>query len=567
MVDTEQFAGSVAGETRFEQGWEQGASGQDASPAPEVCVRVEPPAPGAGPHPAAGPAMRHVRFLILGCGPCGLGAALELEENGAAGPDHYLVVDPSPVPGGWASSRQTPEGFTFDFGGHVLFPHKYYPKFMELLDSLPMQWVASVPKRGVSLDGHFLPYPAQRNLQRLGPRKLILVLTSLLLRRLRRGGAADPGEDHKPDLESYLMKQFGEYLTETLMGPLNSKMWAHATSALSNQWVTLRSGSSGRNVPDVSLRQTMRNLLTQQDTPGWTSDTFVTYPATGGSGEIWRAIAAKLPPERLLLGRGLRSLALEQKIATLDNGEQIHFDRMISSMPLDTLLRSIEGRPDLHAQAARFVFARSRLYGFGIEGEIAPRYRALHSFHVPNQDIPFWRVNFPGSVSAGNVPAEVGGRPCHSVLCEVSEPASKPGMEESELGRQVEAGLEKLGLLGKGRAIVSRFHQTIEHGYPVPFLGRDALLSEVQPVLEAAGVYSRGRFGAWKYEISNQDHAFMQGVEVVRRLLFKVPEKTYTDPYRVNELVEEETGASAEVAARTASGTALDSLRASASLG
>jgi protoporphyrinogen oxidase len=480
--------------------------------------------------------MRKVEILIAGCGPCGLGAALELEDSGgAASGRNYLIVDPSPVAGGYASSRETLEGFTFDYGGHVLFPHKYYPKFVELLDSLPLEWVASVPKRGVSLDGRFLPYPAQRNLQRLGPGKLLAVLTSLLLRRFRRLQPFRKPEEVGADLESYLLKQFGEYLTETLMGPLNSKMWAHTTSALSNHWVMLRSGSKQRNVADVSLRQTMRNLLTMQDTPGWTSDTFVTYPAKGGSGAIWSAIADKIPAEKMLLGRGIRSIALAEKIATLDNGEQIAYQQLISSMPLDTLLRSIEGRADLHAQASRFVFARSRLYGFGIEGEIAARYEGLHSFHVPDADQPFWRVTFPANVSAGTGPEGT-----FSVLCEISEPASRPAQDHATLERRVEAGLRKLGIIGEGQTIVSRFHQTIEHGYPVPFLGRDVLLNEVQTVLEPAGIYSRGRFGAWKYEISNQDHAFMQGVEVVRRLLYRIPEETYSDPHQVNELTEEE---------------------------
>jgi protoporphyrinogen oxidase len=487
--------------------------------------------------------MRHVEVLIAGCGPCGLGAALELEASGAArGLDpeeslrslNYLVVDPSPTPGGWASSRETPEGFTFDCGGHVLFPHKYYPRFVNLLDSLPIEWVASIPRRGVSLDGRFLPYPAQRNLQRLSPARLLAALASLFLRRLQGIFAAGKKDAVGSDLESYLLRQFGEYLTKALMGPLNSKMWAHATSSLSNQWVMLRSGSSQRNVADVSLRQTMRNLLTRQDTPGWTSDTFVTYPAKGGSGAIWSAIAARVPATKLRLGCGIRSIWLEKKIATLDDGERVQYKHLVSSMPLDTLLRSIASRADLHAQAFRFVYARSRLYGFGVEGELADKYEGIHSFHVPDADQPFWRVNFPASVSPGTAPAG-----CFSVLCEISEPASEPAQDASDLERRVEAGLRKLGILGENQRIVSRFHQTIEHGYPVPFLGRDRLLNEVQTILESAEIYSRGRFGAWKYEISNQDHAFMQGVEVVRRLLYGTPEQTYTDPHRVNDLVEE----------------------------
>jgi len=475
--------------------------------------------------------MRRVEVLIAGCGPCGLGAALELEESGHAGRSgSYLVVDPSPHPGGWAASRETPEGFVFDYGGHVLFPHKYYPKFADLLDSLPIEWVASVPRRGVNLEGQFMPYPAQRNLQRLPPGKLLAVLASLMLRRLRFRRQSGAGAD----LESYLLQQFGQYLTKALMGPLNSKMWAHATSTLSNHWVTLRSGSKQRNVADVSLRQTMRNVLTQQDSPGWTSDTFVTYPSKGGSGAIWSAIASKIPAAKMLLGHGIESISLRDRIATLDNGEQVKYKYLISSMPIDTLLRSIPGRADLRAQAARFVCARSRLYGFGVEGVLAEEYEGLHSFHVPDSDQPFWRVTFPSNVSAGTAPEGA-----FSVLCEVSEPKSEPAQDRDELERRVEAGLRKLGVIGEGQKVISRFHQTIEHGYPVPFLGRDQLLNEVQRVLEPAGIYSRGRFGAWKYEISNQDHAFMQGVEVVQRLLYGVPEKTYSDPFQVNELTDE----------------------------
>jgi len=41
------------------------------------------------------------------------------------------------------------------------------------------------------------------------------------------------------------------------------------------------------------------------------------------------------------------------------------------------------------------------------------------------------------------------------------------------------------------------------------------------------GVYSRGRFGAWQYEIGNMDHSVMQGVETVNSVLFGTKEETW----------------------------------------
>ena len=54
------------------------------------------------------------------------------------------------------------------------------------------------------------------------------------------------------------------------------------------------------------------------------------------------------------------------------------------------------------------------------------------------------------------------------------------------------------------------------------------------PPSKARRVFSRGRFGAWKYEVSNQDHSFMQGVEIVNRLVCDTPEVTITDPNLAN---------------------------------
>ena len=76
--------------------------------------------------------------------------------------------------------------------------------------------------------------------------------------------------------------------------------------------------------------------------------------------------------------------------------------------------------------------------------------------------------------------------------------------------------------------IVDIWEYKVDYAYPIPTIGRDEVLKKIQPYLESYSIFSRGRFGAWKYEISNMDHSFMQGVEVVDRILSNKKEAVWS---------------------------------------
>ncbi len=46
------------------------------------------------------------------------------------------------------------------------------------------------------------------------------------------------------------------------------------------------------------------------------------------------------------------------------------------------------------------------------------------------------------------------------------------------------------------------------------------MLEKALPWLRSAGIWSRGRFGSYKYEVGNQDHSLMLGVEAADNVLF-----------------------------------------------
>jgi protoporphyrinogen oxidase len=458
-----------------------------------------------------------VEVAILGAGPTGIGAAWRLSQgltaSQATGTLPFLLLDESTVPGGRAASFTTPEGFTFDYGGHVLFPHAEYTEFVKLLDHVIPQWHNSIPVRGVWVADRFIPTPVQRNIHRLPAATMAACLWGLW-RRSAIPAAAEP------NLREYLCAHFGEPLTRHVMGPLNQKMWAHSPETMSSAWSSHRSGSKEVNIPDVSIRDVLRNLVLNRDEPNWTSTTTVRYPATGGVGMIWERIFGSLPQTCRRLGVRVIEVDTRQKRLLLSDASMVRYERLISSIPLDVLLRMTD-LPELRVKADRFRAARVQLFGFGLQGPMPAALKGVHALSIPSADVPFWRLNVPSNFSPGNVPQD---RDAWSILCESSiPPGSKVGYDQD----RIEGALRKMGFIPPGVKVVSLFASELEHGYPVPFAGRDALLNEVQSKLEQLDIYSRGRFGGWRYEVSNQDHAFMQGVEVIDRLREGKPEYTY----------------------------------------
>ena len=117
-------------------------------------------------------------------------------------------------------------------------------------------------------------------------------------------------------------------------------------------------------------------------------------------------------------------------------------------------------------------------------------------------------------------------------MLEISESPDKP-IPEDIIAASIQGAVNSF-LVSDTNDIISTFHTRLQRGYPTPFVGRDELLAQIQPRLQALNVFSRGRFGGWKYEVGNQDHSCMQGVEAVDAMLFGAEEVTYFYPDLVN---------------------------------
>ena len=444
------------------------------------------------------------RVVIIGAGPTGLGAAWRLHEIGHR---NWALYESANHAGGLASSVVDEQGFTWDLGGHVLFSHYQY--FDHVMDTaLGDAWIEHVREAWVWIRERWVPYPFQNNIWRLPNDELIACLSGLVDLHGRPPAQARSFRD-------WLLNSFGTGLCDTFMLPYNRKVWAYDPASLDVGWM-------GERVATVDLKRILANVVLRRDDVGWGPNSTFRFPAHGGTGAIWRAVAARLPAGQINFNRTVRDVDLARKRLTMTDGESIAYDTLISTMPIDRLLRSIRARPDLAEVAAKFVYSSSHIIGVGMKGTKCDDLRTKCWIYFPEDKVPFYRATVFSNYSPNNVPTSA---PHWSLMAEVSESPGKPVRQENLIA-DVIAGFIACGFIDPA-AIVTSFHRRLDHGYPTPWLGRDAVLDPIEKTLHAAAVLSRGRFGAWKYEVSNQDHSFMQGVEAVNHILHGTPEPTF----------------------------------------
>jgi protoporphyrinogen oxidase len=277
----------------------------------------------------------------------------------------------------------------------------------------------------------------------------------------------------------------------------------------------------GDRVPTVDVRRIVENLLEDRDDVSWGPNNKFKFPLLG-TGMLYDRIAQSLPKPVHLTKEASR-IDVRAKEITFSDGTSTRYGRLVTTMPLTELVKCIDDCPapirnataDLHHTEGLFI-------GIGVADE-CPSSKCWMYF--PGSDSPFYRVTYLSNYSPQVTP----GPGNFSLLAEVSSSPFKQEDPTDVVARTIE-GMVACELLTPEQAdhrIVSRQLLRVPYSYPVPTIGRDGALAIIQPWLMEHDIYSRGRFGAWRYEIGNTDHSVMMGVELVDNLMMGKPETTW----------------------------------------
>ncbi len=446
------------------------------------------------------------KIVIIGAGPTGLGAGYRLKELGH---ENFMIYDRLSHLGGLASSYTDSAGFTWDVGGHVMFSHyKYYDKvFDELMGE---EYQMNMRESWVRMFERWVPYPFQNNIRHLPKEITFECLAGLIEAQTRR--------DYKSaaNFEEFIDAVFGDGIAKYFMKPYNFKVWAHPPKMMNKEWI-------GERVAVLDINRAIKNVVLGLDDFGWGPNNQFKFPLYGGTGEFYRRFEKPLRGH-VELNKSVDFVNLKKKEVRFSDGQIVPYDILISTMPLDRLCNEVlngDVPRDIKKATASLRHSGGYMVGVGIK-QPCPSTKSWMYF--PEDNCPFYRVTYLSNYSPYMTPDN---NTHYSLLTETSYSEFKPE-EAGKIVDQTIRGLINAGLIKEEdqRDIVDTWMFDAKYSYPTPSVERDAILAQAIPFLERHGIYSRGRFGIWKYEVSNTDHSLMQGVELVNRLLTGEAEAT-----------------------------------------
>jgi protoporphyrinogen oxidase len=446
--------------------------------------------------------------VVIGAGPAGLTAALELAELGVP----VLVVEANKRVGGLAQTVEY-KGFRFDIGGHRFFTK--VPAVRALWRSMLGADFLTRPRLSrILFDGKFFDYPLKPvdALLNLGVFRSIAILASYLRVKLR---PVHP----EISFEDWVTNRFGRKLFRLFFKTYTEKVWGIPCGTISARWAAQR-------IQGLSLKIAVINMLAPwlNRRPGRQVKTLVDefeYPRLG-PGMMWEAFAARIEQLGGSVVLNARVTAVSHdgtrvrgiEIEDADGGRLFQpASNVVSTMPLTHLVRSL-GRtaPPIVQQATRDLKYRDFITVAVVvdRAELFPD----NWIYIHDPSVKVGRIQNFKNWSADMVPDQ--SKTCLGLeyFCSAGDDISS--LSNAQLVELAKSELEAIGLVERAWVIDATVVR-VPNAYPVYDEDYEQALSAIRSYVSGfANLQTIGRNGTHTY--NNQDHSMVMGMLAVRNL-------------------------------------------------
>ena len=281
--------------------------------------------------------------VIIGAGPAGLTAGYLLAKDGVK----VTVLEGDDVVGGISRTAQY-NGYRFDIGGHRFFT-KITPVEQLWHEILGPEFI-SVPRMSrIHYGGKYFDYPlkAMNALSGLGIWNAMLIVLSYMWSHLR----PYPVEEN---FEQWVSNRFGKRLYNIFFKTYTEKVWGIPCTEIRAEWAAQR-------IQGLSLAKAILNAAALQKR----SDSIKTlinefqYPRYG-PGQMWEMATARIREMggEVLMRHEVNALETRDgrvvavRARTPVGVRRIEGNHFISTMPLRTLVRSLDPQPPAEIRTA-----------------------------------------------------------------------------------------------------------------------------------------------------------------------------------------------------------------------
>jgi protoporphyrinogen oxidase len=442
--------------------------------------------------------------VVIGAGPAGLTAAMELQKAGLPS----VILEKDSVVGGLARTVCF-KGYRFDLGGH---------RFFTKVDAVNRMWRevlgGDLLRRSrlsrIYFNGKYFDYPLRLSnaFVGLGLRTSFLAALSYFKAKVR---------PRLPEvsLEDWVTNRFGGVLYETFFKTYTEKVWGIPCAEIGADWAEQR-------IRGLSLyRAVMATLLLGPADKIKTLAKSFYYPRLG-PGQMWENVQARLNAagNPVLTEAEVISIKHDGHLITEASvsrgGELVRFPapEVLSSMPLQELVERLDPpAPWTVLEAARSLRYRDFLTVALIVDR--PDLFPDNWIYIHDPGVRVGRIQNFGNWSPDLVP--IPGHSCLGLEYFCFKDGDLWSMDDGDLVALASNEVSALGLAPPS-AIVDGTVVRMEKAYPVYDAEYRSRLKTIRTYLDSfRNLHPIGRNGLHKY--NNQDHSMFTAMLAVRNIL------------------------------------------------
>ena len=390
--------------------------------------------------------------LIIGAGVTGISYANFTTNN-------FLIIEKEKEVGGYCRTIKR-NGFVWDYSGH--FFHFQNPDVEKYVcKNIDPSLLLRVEKHTqIYYKGKYVDFPFQKNIHQLEKEELVDCLYDLFT----------PYKGEVSSFKEMVYANLGKSIAEKFLVPYNEKLYACDLNSLDMN-------AMGRFFPKANKEDIILNFKSHDNS---SYNSHFTYPKTGAI-EYVNSLLHNIDNTKVSVDEELIFIDTEKKIATT-NRREIHYDRLISTIPLPVLLTKCG------IDYPEGVFSCNKVLVFNLGFDSKGDDRINNWVYFPDKNLSFYRVGYYDNIF---------GTDRMSLYVELGF-YKDAVIDVEKWFRRVLEDLKASGIVSTQK-LVSKHHVIMDPAY-VHITERSLQdVMDKKKKLATSDIYSIGRYGSWTY--------------------------------------------------------------------